>query len=182
MKKLLEAGKTSDVDAAKGVLCQGDIAGGLLTELQRNGKVKTYSIDNVRKVDSTDAVVRATVATEQGRPRRRQLPRGQGRQELEGLLHLGRQRAGRPVQCVCFRLGVLPGELPSISIPSISVPSISIPSISVPSIGGFSNACGFATTARSAAITYVGLAEMGQTDFAQGCVYKSRWPSRSRRA
>jgi hypothetical protein len=47
----------------------------------------------------------------------------------------------------------------------------------VPSIpAGFANPCGFATTARTAAITYVGLAEVGQTDFAQGCVYHDAVP------
>jgi hypothetical protein len=62
------------------------------------------------------------------------------------------------------------------SVPSdTGIPSLpSLPSISgLPSIPGTGdiNACSFADSASTAAITYVGLAELGQSDFAQSCVY-----------
>jgi hypothetical protein len=138
----------------------------MLTQLTRNGKVKSYSIGRVTQLDSTHATVGVTVATDQGAPATAPFPvvkeGGKWKVCLSGAALPG---SSGPSD---FPTGSLSG---SASAPS-GAPSISVPPISLPSIpGGFSNPCGFATTARSAAITYVGLAEIGQTDFAQSCVY-----------
>jgi hypothetical protein len=62
-----------------------------------------------------------------------------------------------------------------IAVPTLNVPSIAIPTIpALPS--GLTNPCGFATSASTTAITYVGLAEIGQTDYAQSCVYHNSVP------
>jgi hypothetical protein len=172
VQKLLDAGKTSDVNAARAVLCQSDIAGGMLTQLQRNGKVKSYSIGAVRQVDPTHAVVKVRVATANGQPSAEQFPVVKEGGAWKVCLTGGSASGGGSV-----------GAVPSggsasfpVGLPTLNVPSLNLPSVNIPSIPAFANPCGFATAARSAAITYVGLAEIGQTDFAQGCVYGSAVP------
>jgi hypothetical protein len=71
-----------------------------------------------------------------------------------------------------------PVVIPSVVIPSIVVPSIAVPPVTIPSFpqgvpSDLVNPCGFATSAFAAATTYVGLAEIGETGFAQACVYKN---------
>jgi hypothetical protein len=65
-----------------------------------------------------------------------------------------------------------PSGIPS--LPSISVPNVSGLPTGLP--GNFSNLCGFATDPESAALTYIGLAETGTIDEAQGCVYQNAVP------
>ncbi len=82
-------------------------------------------------------------------------------------------------------LPVAPVPLPTISLPTISLPPISLPSISLPSLPQFPapsgasllNPCSFASTVTQAATIYVGLAEVGQSTTAQGCVYRTSVPS-----
>jgi hypothetical protein len=74
--------------------------------------------------------------------------------------------------------------IPSITIPPIQVPGLSNPPVQIPTIpgGGPSgpfgsvNPCDFATSPEQAAITYVGLAEIGETALAQNCVYRHAVP------
>ncbi|MFN2561230.1 MAG: DUF4878 domain-containing protein [Jatrophihabitans sp.] len=172
VQKLLEAGKTGDVGAARAVLCQSDIAGGMLTQLQRNGKVTSYSIGSVRQVDPTHAVVKVRVTTASGLPSAPQFPVVKEGGDWKVCLTGGAASGGGSVGAVPSGSAA---SLP-VGLPSLSVPSLNLPSVNLPSIPAFSNPCGFATAARSTAITYVGLAEIGQTDFAQGCVYKDAVP------
>lgn len=172
VQKLLEAGKTGDLAAARTVLCQSDIADGMLTQLGRSSRVTSYSIGSVRQVDPTHAVVDVRVTTAGGRPTTPQFPVVKEGGDWKVCLTGASPSGGNSV-------GALPSGAPAslpAGLPTLSAPSLNLPSIQVPSIPAFSNPCGFATAARSAAITYVGLAEIGQTDFAQGCVYKNSVP------
>jgi hypothetical protein len=137
--------------------------------------VKSYSIADVVQRDSTHATVSASITTDRPTPAAANFPvvKEDGKWKVcltarptsPGFPSTAPSASGTP----SFPVG-----LPSITVPSVSVPSINVPSINLPSLpSGFSNPCGFATTAHTAAITYVGLAEIGQTDFAQGCVYKN---------
>ena len=177
VSKLLDAGKVGDVSAAKKALCKADANNLVVNALRSNGRIVSYSIVSVQNVNSTHAVVHTRFATTSNPatpvdvsfPVVKENGSWKACPDLSGVIGTP---SGGPTS---FPTG--PQFTPSIGVPSISipVPSISIPNIPVPS-GGPSeitgvNPCSYTTEAQQAAITFVGLAELGQTDYAQACVW-----------
>ena len=166
VKKLLDAGKTGDLVAAKNVLCAQDNQLHVTDQLGQN-RIKTYTIGKVAKADANNATVAATVVTsDDPTPKTESLP----------VVKEG----GRWKVCLS-KLALTPSTAPSApsdfpSEPSIptdlpSVPLTAIPSVAVPSISaGGINACQYATSAGEAATIYVAAAETGNVSLAQNCV------------
>jgi hypothetical protein len=164
LTKLFEAGKTSDVEAAKKVLCAADIRAGLVDQLQAGGRVTAYTIGKVTNVDSDHATVSATVTTT--------LTKSPFPQTVPVVKEGGKWKVCYPASGVASTPTALP------SSPSTEVPSV-IPSItSIPSLpAGAVNPCQYASSASTAATIYVGLAEIGQDATAQACVYQNSVPA-----
>jgi hypothetical protein len=186
VKKLLEAGKAGDVDAARRVLCRQDLQLGTIAGLQSQGKVTSYTIGAVDKTDSSHATVTATVVSANGNePDTSQLPvvKEGGTWKVcvsEALRQLPSDLASAtPPSFPSGSVPVtVPVTVPSINVPSLTLPSIDIPSISAPSLGTSLGAfCASSISALTTAATYVGAVEIGSADLAQGCVYKSSVPA-----
>lgn len=175
--KLLDAGKTGDVDAAKKVLCNEDVQLGTVARLQSQGNVKSYSIGKVEQKDGSHATVTATITS------------GNSSTPETSTLPVIKEDGGWKV---CFTDGLrqLPSNLssassgPSQSFPSASIPvappSIALPSISIPTglpslgLGSF---CASTVSAFTTAQVYIGAVEIGSPDIAQGCVYQDSVPA-----
>ena len=171
---LLDAGEHNDVTAAKKALCAADNRTNAIGRLQRNGRVTSYTIGKVVQRDGSHATVSVRITTVGGGSSSSTLP--------------VRRENGHWKVCITDSAAPsLPSGLPSIALPSlpgVSIPPLTIPSIpglptlpgSLPSLGALSNPCALAPTAFAAATIYVGLAELGQVDTAQGCVDGSAVP------
>ncbi|HET6876774.1 MAG TPA: hypothetical protein VFH38_04540 [Jatrophihabitans sp.] len=170
-RQLLDAGVRGDVAAATATLCKSDIALHIVNDLDSGGRLRSYTIGRTEQQDSTHAAVHATVTPVHGR--------------MEPVTFPVLKENGSWKVCISSRPDFRPGvgaapsvsvpsiSVPSISVPSISVPSISVPSISVPSIAGVGGYCASSVSALTTAETYVGGAELGEPDLAQGCVYQN---------
>lgn len=178
--KLIDAAKKNDINAAKSVACakyanrikQGDESGRAL--------LAGAKIGATHQTDSTHATVDLTVKV--------------ASQTVTEPIEVVKENGSWKV-CPTDTSesgsgsGSVPSNFPT-SVPSnlpTSVPSnlpTTIPSIptglpsglpSVPNISGI-NPCEFASDAFSAAETYVGLAEIGSANTAQGCVFQNQVP------
>jgi Domain of unknown function (DUF4878) len=164
-RTLLEAGKTNDVAAARGVLCAQDNALGLVSALSANGRVESYSIGKTVQQSPTRATVTVTVRTSRDNtPHTEPLPvvkeGGQWKVCLSDLASGGGSTPSLPT-----------GGSPPITIPSISIPPISNFPTGVPG-----NPCSFITDPETVALAYVGAAEIGETSVAQACVFQNSVP------
>jgi hypothetical protein len=182
VKKLLDAGRTGDVAAAKAVLCAADNKMGVTDDLSKD-RIKTYTIGAVSKKDANNATVTATVTSTDGDgPETEALPvvkeGGKWKVCISKMLTTqnpsstaGPTGTSGPSDFPSETTAPsgLPTEVPS--LPSSELPNASdLPSI--PAGAGF-NVCGTKGTGEDAATTYVGMAELGYTDYAQACVYRN---------
>jgi hypothetical protein len=159
---LLDAGKTNDVQAAKKVLCQADLALGskVTDQLGKGGRVTSYTIDKVETSGNSGTVTVTVKSTDD--------PKGD-----TGPLPVVREGSDWKV-CISKLLDELPSSLPS----SISAPptSISVPPVS-PSIPDVGSICTTSSSLPSVPATaYVLLASEGHADIAQSCVYHDSVP------
>ncbi|MDT4978522.1 MAG: hypothetical protein QOG07_401 [Pseudonocardiales bacterium] len=172
VKKLLDAGTKNDVNAAKKVLCKADLALGVATKLGSDGKLTSYTIgkQSTKNGITTFEVTVSTAKTPT--PEKAEFP---------VVKEDGKWRV-----CLSTLLSNLPSGVPS-GLPS-GLPTgptdSGFPSASgVPSSSGLPtdlpgglNICQGSTDALSAAEAYIGAAEVGLTQFAQGCVYQNSVP------
>ena len=177
VSKLLDAGKIGDISAAKKALCKADANNAVIAALRSSGRIKSYSIGAVHSEDATHAVVSARLTTTDS-----PTPADVAFQVVK---EDGTWKACPDLSSITGVPSGGPGGFPSASqtVPVIPIPSISIPvpSISVPNFPGPSgvpsgtiNPCGFATSLEQSAITFVGLAELGQTNYAKACVWNGQ--------
>jgi hypothetical protein len=174
---LLDAGKSGDTSAAKKALCKADANDAVIASLRTSGRIKSYSIGAVHNEDSTHAVVSARLTTT--------ISPTPADVAFQVVKEGGTWKACPDRSSIVGVPNGGPSGFPSAqsSIPVVPVPSISIPvpSISVPNFPVPSgvpsttiNPCGFATTLEQSAITFVGLAELGQTSYAKACVWNGQ--------
>jgi hypothetical protein len=166
-KALFEAGKTGDVAAARKALCAADNRAGIVSDLDKSGRIKSYSIDKVQQKNDTSATVTVTF-TSTDNPSPQTVPFPVVKEDGKWKVCITKLTGGG---------GLVPG--PSSGPPS-GLPSISIPPISgLPSITGIpngTNPCSYISDPETVALAYVGAAEIGQTDVAQACVYQDSVP------
>lgn len=167
-RALLEAGKTNDVNAARGVLCAQDNALGLVSQLSANGRVTSYSIGKTVQQNPNRATVTVTVTTSRDNtPHTEPLPvvkeGGKWKVCLSDALS-GGGGGGSSTPSV-------PGSFPPVTIPSISIPPVSNFPTGIPG-----NPCSFISDPETVALAYVGAAEIGETTVAQACVFQNSVP------
>lgn len=175
--KFFDAGKAHDVAAASKLLCAKDVARHVVNQLGSGGdKVKTYTIKSVHQKSDTKATVTVTYSTTDS-PGSQTIPFPVVKENGKWKLCISDLSIG----------GVGGGSPPSAPTPSFptSAPSlpIAVPSLPVPSIpGGGQLPAGFnvcamvGSDAQTVATTYVGMAELGYTDYAQSCIYHGAVP------
>ncbi|MEP7019629.1 MAG: hypothetical protein ABI808_03190 [Pseudonocardiales bacterium] len=179
VKKLLEAGKSNDVNAAKKVLCQGDIAIGTATELGSSGKVLSYKIGKQSKKNGVTVIEVTASTSKDPAPSSAEFP----------VVKEGGSWK------VCFTK-LLPTGLPT-GLPSAPSNTVLPPTdtgspsdTGAPTDTGFPSSsglpsglpsgisiCSGSSSALTAAEAYVGAAEIGLTDYAQSCVYQNSVPA-----
>ena len=189
VSKLLDAGKTGDVNAAKKALCKAVVNdNSVIDGLRSAGRITRYTIESVRTVDSTHAVVSVKLATTQLRqpvdatfPALKEDGSWKACPTLGGGSSSGSGSAGAASNGPS---SVASASNPVVSAPASSTaagapgggPSLSLPA-GLPSNLNNLNPCSFSgNSVQQAATTYVGLAELGQVDYAQGCVYHDAVP------
>jgi hypothetical protein len=164
VRKLLDAGKTGDVSAAKQVLCARDTSAAAMDALRAAGNIKTYTINGARQIDRTHAVVDVTITTTLlTTPTSLPFPAVKEGGTWKACPDLSEESGGGSGS------GTLSPPTITASIPPVSIGP------PLPGVGDL-NPCEFATTAQDAATIYVGAAETGQTDVAQACVFRSSVP------
>ncbi|HVU91218.1 MAG TPA: hypothetical protein VHC23_03225 [Jatrophihabitans sp.] len=182
VKKLLEAGRSGDVATAKSVLCAADNKIGVTDDLNKD-RITTYKIGKVTKKDANNATVKATVtSTQSDGPETEDLPvvkeGGKWKVCLTRAATVDNPTSA-PTEPAAPTETSAPSDFPSEpseqpsdipSVPTSDLPGVSdLPSM--PAGAGF-NVCGTKGTGEDAATTYVGMAELGYTDYAQACVYQ----------
>ncbi len=174
VKKLLEAGKSNDVGAAKKVLCDGDIAVGTATKLGSSGRIVSYTIGKTSQKNGITTIEVTASTTQQPKPSSADFPvvKEHGKWKVCFTKGLSNLPTGIP--------SGLPSGLPS--APSASgLPSgsdgPSSPNTDLPSsLPGGLSICQGSRDALSAAEAYIGAAEVGLAQFAQSCVYQDSVP------
>jgi hypothetical protein len=180
---LLDAGKTGDVNAAKKALCKAAANDNTLIDgLRSSGRITRYTIESVRTVDSSHAVVSVKLATTQiSQPVDATFPAVKEDGSWKACPTLSASSSGGG-SGTASSVPSASNPAPSFPVPSISVPAglpSSLPSFpaGIPSNLNNLNPCSFSGgSVEQAATTYVGLAELGQVDYAQGCVYHDAVP------
>ncbi|PZS27841.1 MAG: hypothetical protein DLM58_18215 [Pseudonocardiales bacterium] len=178
VKKLLEAGKSNDINAAKKVLCKGDIALGTATDLGSSGKILSYTIGKESKKNGVTVIEVTASTSKDPTPSSAEFP----------VVKEGGSWK------VCFTK-LLPTGLPTglPSAPTDSGPPTDTGSPSdtgAPTDTGFPSSsglpsglpsgisiCSASSSALTAAEAYIGAAEIGLTDYAQSCVYQNSVPA-----
>jgi hypothetical protein len=164
---LMEAGKKSDVNAARKVLCKSDLARGIAAELSRSGRILTYTIGSTAKHNGITTVRLTSSSTRS--PARSQ-------QDVPVV------KEGKSWK-VCFTQAVS-ATVPGGASSATSGPPTDMPTdTGAPSDTGLPsglpsgiNVCAAAADALATAEAYVGSAEIGLAEFAQSCVYQNSVP------
>jgi hypothetical protein len=166
VKKLLEAGKSNDIAAAKKVLCDGDIAVGNASQIGSSGRIISYKIGKQSNKNGITTIEVTASTTKEPTPSSAEFP---------VVKEHGKWK-------VCFTK--LPSNVPT-GLPSdvrtsttdSGAPSdTGIPTSLPSSLPSGLSICQSATDALSAAEAYIGAAEVGLTEFAQSCVYQNSVP------
>jgi hypothetical protein len=168
-KALFEAGKTSDVDAAKKVLCQSDLAAGVADQLKSSGRITQYQVLGTNQQGANRATVTVRFSSTQSRSQT--LPVPVIKEDGSWKVCYTAQGSGPPPGN--------PTDFPSVSIPPISIPPITDLPTGIPTdlpTGIPENPCSFIDDPETVALAYVGAAEIGQTDVAQSCVFEDSVP------
>jgi len=175
VKKLLEAGKSNDVNAANKVLCKGDLAVGEATKLGSTGRILTYTIGASSEKNGITSVDVTATSTNNPQPASAKIP----------VVKEG----GSWKVCFTRVLQQLPTGLPSgpsglPTVPTNGGPSASdssssagLPTNLPSSLPSGLSICSGTTDALSTANAYIGAAEVGLTTFAQSCVYQNSVPT-----
>jgi hypothetical protein len=164
VQKLLEAGKSNDISAAKKVLCDGDIAAGQATKLSSSGRIVSYSIGKQSKKNGITTIEVTASTTQEPKPSSAEFPVV--------------KENGKWKVCFTKASSTLPAGAPT-GLPSVpTTGSSGFPSSSgIPTdLPSGLSICQGTTDALSAAEAYVGAAEVGLTQFAQSCVYQNSVP------
>ena len=184
VKGVIDAAKQGDIASAKANICAADQslitgqASSIVTTILSTAQIGQEHINSDGNSGTVDVTVSfagqstpfpVPVTKENGAWKVCPDPSSLG--SLGGISISGVPSGGAPTLVPTF-----PSEVPSgiPTVPSISVPSISGLPSGIP--GNLSNLCGFATDAETAALTYVGFAEIGEIDSAQGCIYQGSVP------
>jgi hypothetical protein len=179
VKKLLDAGKTGDVTAAKKVLCKADIADGTAGDISKtSSRVKSYSIGSVKQSGDKATVTATVTSTDTDGPETEPVPVIKEDGSWKVCFSSGSAVAsgGGPVTVPSIGVSsgpivVAPSDLPS--VPTALPSGLGIPSVgSIPSVPSLGNYCASSSDALTTAETYVGAIEIGSAQLAQGCVYK----------
>ncbi len=178
VKKLLEAGKSNDVKAAKKVLCDGDIAVGTATKLGSSGRIISYTIGKTSTKNGVTTIEVTASTTDEPKPSSAQFPvvKEHGKWKVCFTKALSTIPTGLPTGLPTSPTDSGPptdtGFPTDTGLPSSSGLPTDLPS----SLPGGLNICRGSTDALSAAEAYIGAAEVGLADFAQGCVYQNSVP------
>ena len=175
-KTLLNAAKSGDTTAATNALCSEDraIASAAKDNLftGSDDRVTSYQIGSVDQTDSTHASVNVTVTTSSdSSPQTESLPveKQGGNWKVcfsSSFLGGGSAAGGLPTSLPSGLLSSLANSLPT------DVPT-DLPTDLSSAISGL---CADSDSGVIVASAYVGLAETGQSDAAQACVYKNTVP------
>jgi hypothetical protein len=184
--KLMQAGQRQDFAAARKLLCAQDNRLNMAHDLNANGRVKSYTIGTVTQASSTRATVIVTVTTiGDSTPQTTPLPvvKESGAWKVCVSDLLGGPTVGNSsvpsLPSPSITSVPSASNFPSISGPSINLPSINIPSLpsNLPTDLAGLNPCSLTgNTAEQYATTYVGMAEIGYTSYAQACVFQNSVP------
>jgi hypothetical protein len=166
VKKLLEAGKSNDTNAAKKVLCDGDIAVGTATKLGSSGRIISYTIGKQSKKNGVTTIEVTASTTQEPNPSSAEFPvvKEDGKWKVCFTKALSTIPTGAATGLPSLPSTGNSGFPTDTGLPSTSGIPTDLPS-------GLS-ICQGSTDALSAAEAYVGAAEVGLTQFAQSCVYQ----------
>ena len=180
VSKLLDAGKSGNVNAAKKALCMAAANDSVINQLRSGGRITSYTIQSVRTVDSTHAVatVRLTTTTLTN-PEIATFPvvkEAGSWKACPTQLDVSGSGSGPLPSNFPTGSSLFPSSVPSLSLPPSLGPSVSVPG-ALPTGANGINPCSFSgNEVEQAATTFMGLAELGQTTYALGCVYKDSVP------
>jgi hypothetical protein len=171
VKTLLDAGRANDLAAARHVLCKQDLARGVATRLEDNGRIRSYTIGPTSVTSSGVTRVAVTTTTTHGAG--------------PGIVQIPVVKEGDSWK-VCFteEIGLSPSLSPTMSgTPTgarapTGTPTGTAAPTTLPS--GLPTGTGICTAARdglSAAEIYVDAAQVGLSKQAQSCVYHDRVPA-----
>jgi hypothetical protein len=182
VRRLLEAGRKNDVAKATALLCAGDRAIGQVSHLLTSGTITGYTL-GAQTSQSDVTFVAATFSTSRAPvPTTEQFP----------VVKEG----GSWKVCFSREIAALPATLPSGGIPNFTLPTLGVPGggpgqptsagtgggagstigAPIPSITDIGRLCTGSTSGFGVASTYVGAAEIGVPQVAQGCVYRDAVP------
>jgi hypothetical protein len=170
VKKLFEAGKSNDINAAKKVLCDGDIAVGTATKLGSSGRIISYTIGKESKKNGVTTIEVTASTTQDPKPSSAEFPvvKENGKWKVCFTKALSTIPTGAATGLPSVPTTGNTGFPTDTGLPSSSGIPTDLPS-------GLS-ICQGSTDALSAAEAYVGAAEVGLTQFAQSCVYQNSVP------
>jgi hypothetical protein len=170
VKALLDAGMHNDVKSAEAVLCAGDRAIGQVSHLQSSGRITTYEIGDESTANGVRFVAATFATSKTWTPSTEKFP--VVKENGSWKVCFSREIATAPGASAA---GMPSGGVPSQGLP-VTAGSARTPVLPTNLPGGAAGLCSGSTSSFGVASTYVGLAEIGEPQAAQSCVFHDQVP------